>query len=123
MLEGIGFVILFDWVMINVYVVVGFNNVMVYVGDKFFEVMVVFYDLLVDVVILVVLYLLLLLLVFVVELVKIGVDVVVLGYFGGGNFIVIFVRICEVIRFSGFDIYGDLELVICDVYIIRVDVE
>lgn len=122
-LEGSGFVISPDRVMTNAHVVAGSSSVQVYASGKPFDATVVSYDSSVDIAILAVPNLPAGPLSFAEDQAKTGLDVVVLGYPGGGNFTATPARIREAIKLSGPDIYRDPQPVIRDVYTIRANVE
>lgn len=122
-LEGSGFVISPDRVMTNAHVVAGSSSVQVYASGKPFDATVVSYDPSVDIAILAVPNLPAGPLSFAEDQAKTGLDVVVLGYPGGGNFTATPARIREAIKLSGPDIYRDPQPVIRDVYTIRANVE
>jgi S1-C subfamily serine protease len=122
-LEGSGFVISPDRVMTNAHVVAGSSSVQVYASGKPLDATVVSYDPSVDIAILAVPNLPPSPLSFAEDQAKTGLDVVVLGYPGGGNFTATPARIREAIKLSGPDIYRDPQPVTRDVYTIRADVE
>ncbi len=122
-LEGSGFVISPDRVMTNAHVVAGSSSVQVYASGKPFDATVVSYDSSVDIAILAVPNLPPGPLSFAEDQAKTGLDVVVLGYPGGGNFTATPARIREAIKLSGPDIYRDPQPVTRDVYTIRANVE
>ncbi|MGB9224167.1 acid resistance serine protease MarP [Mycobacterium sp.] len=122
-LEGSGFVISPDRVMTNAHVVAGSSSVQVYASGKPFDATVVSYDSSVDIAILAVPNLPAGPLSFAEDQAKTGLDVVVLGYPGGGNFTATPARIREAIKLSGPDIYRDPQPVTRDVYTIRANVE
>jgi uncharacterized membrane protein required for colicin V production len=122
-LEGSGFVISPDRVMTNAHVVAGSSSVQVYASGKPLDATVVSYDPSVDIAILAVPNLPSSPLPFAEDQAKTGLDVVVLGYPGGGNFTATPARIREAIKLSGPDIYRDPQPVTRDVYTIRADVE
>jgi uncharacterized membrane protein required for colicin V production len=122
-LEGSGFVISPDRVMTNAHVVAGSSSVQVFASGKPLDATVVSYDPSVDIAILAVPNLPPSPLSFAEDQAKTGLDVVVLGYPGGGNFTATPARIREAIKLSGPDIYRDPQPVTRDVYTIRADVE
>jgi uncharacterized membrane protein required for colicin V production len=122
-LEGSGFVISPDRVMTNAHVVAGSSSVQVYASGKPLDATVVSYDPSVDIAILAVPNLPPSPLSFAEDQAKTGLDVVVLGYPGGGNFTATPARIREAIKLSGPDIYRDPQPVTRDVYTIRANVE
>jgi uncharacterized membrane protein required for colicin V production len=122
-LEGTGFVIAPDRVMTNAHVVAGSNSVQVYASGNPFDATVVSYDPLVDIAILAVPHLPPPPLSFDQTEAKSGLNVVVLGYPGGGNFTATPARIRQAIKLSGPDIYRDPQPVTRDVYTIRANVE
>jgi uncharacterized membrane protein required for colicin V production len=122
-LEGTGFVIAPDRVMTNAHVVAGSNSVQVYASGSPFDATVVSYDPQVDIAILAVPHLPPPPLSFDQTEAKSGLNVVVLGYPGGGNFTATPARIRQAIKLSGPDIYRDPQPVTRDVYTIRANVE
>jgi uncharacterized membrane protein required for colicin V production len=122
-LEGTGFVIAPDRVMTNAHVVAGSNSVQVYASGNPFDATVVSYDPQVDIAILAVPHLPPPPLSFDQTEAKSGLNVVVLGYPGGGNFTATPARIRQAIKLSGPDIYRDPQPVTRDVYTIRANVE